>query len=376
MNITAYIQMRRTLTPTGVGKHINQMVTLLARSPGVRLEVLTAREETRDGRIRPDSPLSHLPVTSYPLSRRTTERLWRFLGWPAVDRWCAPGTDWVYCPAETRVPVRRARTVVTAHAVYWFQREYPEYDTPECRQARVRNRTVFGPAFKHADLVFSVSQYLGTKLTELFSVDPKKIVVVGNGVEEEFFAAGDAAPDAAPAAAEGLDRPYLLAVGGLTNVKGADFLLNLAAELERRRSNLQVVTAGKGEEVFERRAQTLSNVRKLGYVGVDRLPMLMRRAVAVVHLSKHEAFGIPVVEGMAAGVPVVGSNVAALPEVMGDAGVAVDPSDTPALAALVERLRDDAAYRATLISAGRERAAGFRWSACAARALSAMRSYR
>src|SRR5688500_13258016 len=125
MRITAYVQLRRTIAPTGVGKHIINMVRGLSQAQGSDMRVLTTHEDLdASGRIRGDSPLSDLPVLSHPLSRRWMERSWRFTGRPKADRWCG-GADWVYCPAETRVPLRRARTAVTVHCVHWFERDYP-----------------------------------------------------------------------------------------------------------------------------------------------------------------------------------------------------------------------------------------------------------
>ena len=84
-------------------------------------------------------------------------------------------------------------------------------------------------------------------------------------------------------------------------------------------------------------------------------------ASLLVWLSIYEGFGLPIVEAQAAGVPVVCSNVTSLPEVAGDAAVLVDPMDTAATTAAMERCLYDAPFRQDLIAKGRENVKRFSW---------------
>ncbi len=103
--------------------------------------------------------------------------------------------------------------------------------------------------------------------------------------------------------------------------------------------------------------------------GDDGLAAHYRAADAFVFPSTFEGFGWPPLEAMACGTPVVSSNAASLPEVVGDAGVQVDPHDDAALAEAVRRLLDDPAEHARLRAAGLERAKAFSWEACAKKTL-------
>jgi alpha-1,3-rhamnosyl/mannosyltransferase len=85
--------------------------------------------------------------------------------------------------------------------------------------------------------------------------------------------------------------------------------------------------------------------------------------------SLHEGFGLPALEAMACGTPVIASNRSSLPEVVGDAGLLVDPADAAAIAGAIGRLQDDAALNARLCTDGLARASGFTWDACAAATL-------
>jgi glycosyltransferase involved in cell wall biosynthesis len=95
------------------------------------------------------------------------------------------------------------------------------------------------------------------------------------------------------------------------------------------------------------------------FVGEDEKHARLREARALVHVSLHEGFGLPVLEAMGHGTPVVCSDRASLPELAGDAALYVDPTDVGAIAEALLRIDADEALRTTLARAGRERAAAF-----------------
>ena len=79
----------------------------------------------------------------------------------------------------------------------------------------------------------------------------------------------------------------------------------------------------------------------------------------------YEGFGLPVLEAMAAGVPVVTSNVSALPEVVGQAGVTVDPRSPAELARAIECILTDRGRAAALGASGQRRARQYTWERAA-----------
>jgi len=110
-------------------------------------------------------------------------------------------------------------------------------------------------------------------------------------------------------------------------------------------------------------------VRFLGSLDEDTLIPLYNAADVLVHPSLYEGFGLPPLEAMACGTPVVSSNRSSLPEVVGDAGILVEPTDSAAIADAMERVFADRALRERMVAAGRERAKLFPWRKTAERTL-------
>ena len=137
-----------------------------------------------------------------------------------------------------------------------------------------------------------------------------------------------------------------------------------------------VFAGGQGwgvRPVFERVASLglVESVVFLGHVPDRLLPALYTGAAVFVYPSLYEGFGLPPLEAMACGTPVVVSDTSSLPEVVGDAGVLVDPGDVAALADALASLLVDPARRAALSAAGRRRAATFTWERAARQTLAA-----
>ena len=98
-----------------------------------------------------------------------------------------------------------------------------------------------------------------------------------------------------------------------------------------------------------------------GYVDEDELPAWYNAADLFVYPSLYEGFGLPPLEAMACGCPVITSNTSSLPEVVGDAGIMVDPHDVDALADAMERVLTDESLREDMRRRGLERAKRFSW---------------
>jgi glycosyltransferase involved in cell wall biosynthesis len=366
MHIAAYVNpLTVSRVETGVSKHIRNMVLELSRRQDAGLTLLTPRREWTEAIAQyPDHPFRDLPTAILPGRRSWLEKSWSLINSPAADRWCRDA-DWVYCPMEAYVATKRARLAVTVHCMNWFEPGLPWY--PAMAAERMRWRMKLRRTFGRDDvLILAVSEFLKSRLVELFGIRPERIAVVGNGVEDVYYQVGaKTAPPTGPR--------YLLVVGGLTQRKGGNVTLQLANILRDRGSDLEIRVVGVSEPELAAAAREHANVKELGYRGIDTgLPELLRGATALLFLSRYDTFGIPAAEAMAAGTPPIVSRYAGLPEVVGQAGLVVDSEKPEAVAEQVLHLAKDESARAELIALGRQRSLDHTWAKCAGRVCQAL----
>ena len=205
-------------------------------------------------------------------------------------------------------------------------------------------------------------------LVEVCGADEERITVISHGVDEEFFEATPAQKEVAHTQYELPDR-YILFVGSMEPRKNLSGLLEAFASLpEKTQRTYPLVIVGatgwKNAPIQEAISKN-ANVRPIGYVSRELLPAVYEGCSLFVFPSHYEGFGMPVLEAMAAGAPVITSSVSALPEVIGDTGIAVDPENTSALAEAMGNVLDDPQTAALMGSAGRQRARRFTWERCA-----------
>lgn len=234
---------------------------------------------------------------------------------------------------------------------------------------RVYARTMIGRALRRARRTIAVSEATARELRETFGASARRVVTIPNGVDERFRV--DLAPAELALRLErlGLERGYLLFVGNPKPHKNLATLLAAHARLIARREDAPLlVVAGGTPEIATR-----PRVRALGRVADDDLPALYQGATALVVPSLWEGFGLQALEAMASGVAVVAAGRGALPEVVGEAGLLIDPDDVESLAAGVEKVLASADLRAELGRRGRRRAAAYSWEITAQRTLAVYR---
>jgi glycosyltransferase involved in cell wall biosynthesis len=170
---------------------------------------------------------------------------------------------------------------------------------------------------------------------------------------------------------------FILFVGTLEPRKNVANLIQAYAQLPPDRPPLMLI-GGKGwlyDEIYERiEALNLSDeIHFVGYVPLDDLPWWYNAAELFVYPSLYEGFGLPPLEAMACGTPVITSSSSSLPEVVGQAGVLVDPNDSQMLAEAMQHVLVDTDARTRMKAAGVERAKGFSWEQTARHTLGSYR---
>jgi glycosyltransferase involved in cell wall biosynthesis len=249
------------------------------------------------------------------------------------------------------------------------------------RMARFTGRQ----AVRRAKVLLTVSEFSLKEIARLYGVDPLRIAITGNGVNQARFhpPAADGSGDWNGAElVRGLGAEpgeYLLSVGRLEPRKNHLNLVRAYAQLSEPRPPLLIVGQRDSDDAAvhaEVAALGLGEeVRFLDRVSDAELPALVRHASVFVYPSFAEGFGMPVLEAMASGVAVVTSGTTALAEIADGAALAVDPDDPTAIAQAVERLRFDGALRRQLSARGLEVAARHRWDTSAKALLAAFKRH-
>ncbi|MDQ6664685.1 MAG: glycosyltransferase family 4 protein [Acidobacteriota bacterium] len=218
--------------------------------------------------------------------------------------------------------------------------------------------------------IISVSEFTKQRIVERFGIEASKVTVIPNGVDARFHPR-PADEIAAMRQSLGIGgAPYLLCVGSVEPRKNLQCLLKAwSRALAKIPEDVQLVVAGaKGARlVFSNIpvGKLPARVRLTGYVDDQQLPALYSGAMALVYPSLYEGFGLPPLEAMACGVPVITSNSTSLPEVVGDAGIQVDPTEAESIADAICRVTRDEPLRMAMRAKGLARAERYSWDAVA-----------
>jgi len=189
---------------------------------------------------------------------------------------------------------------------------------------------------------------------------------IPNGLDEAVLAGGHAGAPWEPGA-------DLLAVTSEERHKDNPLLIRALARLVASRPDRpwRLMVAGPGrygaERRLARRLGVASRVDWLGLLDATELDRRYRRALCLLHPSRREGFGLPVIEAMARGCPVIAARAGAVPEVVGEAGLLVESGRPELFVRGVLDLEGRPGLRGDLVRRGLERARAYRWSASAGR---------
>ncbi len=244
-------------------------------------------------------------------------------------------------------------------------------------QALTRDiRTYIG----RADCIIAISEQTKRDVVALLGVPAERVVVTLLAADERCRVIEDRALVERVVGRYGVGRPYILYTGTLEPRKNVPTLIRAFHALKQEMGipHRLLLAGRKGwlyDEVFAvvKRLGLTEEVIFTGYVPDDDLPHLYNGADLFVYPSLYEGFGLPPLEAMACGCPVVTSNTSSLPEVVGNAGLMVDPTRVDDLAEAMGRILGDASLASDLRAKGVSRAAHFSWQRCAAETMAVYR---
>lgn len=210
-------------------------------------------------------------------------------------------------------------------------------------------------AVKNADGIISISQSTKKDLVEMFGIPEEKIRVIY--LASSLSETGADEPTVKP--------PYLFYVSKRGGYKNFKILVDVFVKLKKNYPELRIVCSGGGSFT----PGELSYFEKYGIrdamVNIsadDRvLANLYKYAEALVYPSKYEGFGLPPLEAMTLSCPVIASSLSSIPEVVGDAGIYINPDDAEDIERKIEMLLNDKALRKELVQKGLIQKDKFSW---------------
>lgn len=323
-------------------------------------------------------------INRYTLYVTKREAVERYSGrWPHVSvRLTQPHTPLVRIPLTLVAELRR-RPVDLLHVQYTapplapcpivatiHDLSFEHLPQTFKRRSRMQLRLTVRRTARAAAHVIAPSDYSRRDIIKTYGIPAERASVTPLAAPAHFAPVTSESEIERVRDAYGIEGDYVLAVGSIQPRKNLVRLIAAYALLRRTRameSLPRLVLVGKrawlyGETLGAVRQYGLHNfVTFTGYVSAADLPALYTGALCFVYPSYFEGFGLPPLEAMQCGAPVITGDRTSLPEVVGDAGLMVDPFDEQALCAAIARVIDDDRLRAELRRKGLERARLFDW---------------
>jgi len=368
---------------TGMGRHLAELLWALdARAAWSECYVVLGPRLRGDQSAPPRQPFrristTHASMAPRPLPAAPAKLWWEQIGVVRAGRHA--GIDVLHTPYWANPLLTPWPTVVTVHDVI-------QYVLPEYRSGP-RSRLYFAlgvRGLRRATAIITVSECSRRDMVRMLGVPADQIRVIENAV------GGHLRPVRTPDALERVRRAYglpdrfVLYLGANDRRKNLDRLIRAYASLPRTvRDEYGLVIAGRqwpgDTPLHPDPARVVAElgltdrVALTGGVAEEDKAALLSAATVFAFPSLYEGFGLPVLEAMACGTPVLTSSTSSLPEVVGDAGVLVDPTDIGAIAAALADLLADAERRDDLATRALERAARYSWPAVAERTVAQYR---
>lgn len=259
-------------------------------------------------------------------------------------------------------PYSPCPTVVTVHDLSYVL--FPQFFS---LRDRLLLSTLVPISLRRAAKVVAVSQRTKEDLLECYHLPENQVAVTYEAASEAFQPVANDALLTEVKEKYGLHEPFILTIGNLQPRKNLIRLVKAYAGLRKEGFTQQLVVAG---QAYWRTSDIYRAVEEYGlehqviftgYVPDVDLPLLYNAADLFTFVSLYEGFGLPVLEAMACGTPVVSSWGGSLPEVVGDAGVLVDPLDVEGITQAMAEVLSQPQIASQLRAKGLKQAASFSW---------------
>jgi glycosyltransferase involved in cell wall biosynthesis len=246
------------------------------------------------------------------------------------------------------------------------------------RRSRTQLRLTVRHSVKRAARILTLSEHTRRDMIETYGTSPERITAIPLAAPSYFGRVREKRELQRVRHIYGIEGDYILCVSSIQPRKNLPRLVRAYESLRNKRGPgklPKLVLVGKCAWLYDETLRSIEEGRMkdsiilTGYVPQSDLPALYSGSICFVYPSYFEGFGLPPLEAMKCGTPVIAGNRTSLPEVVGDAGILVDPFDVDAIAAAIERLIDETDLRQQLSVKGVARSRLFDWNETARRTL-------
>ena len=235
---------------------------------------------------------------------------------------------------------------------------------------------------KRADIIITISEFSKMEIMKHLNYPEDRIHIVNDGVDHELYS-----PKRDKNILKRFNIPEnhktILYVGSETPRMNLDFLLKSLSRLKKTFPEFKLLKIGESQS-FGARKHFLNSIKEyglienvifVGYVAEEELPKWYNASDLLVYPCLYAGFGLPPLEAMACGTPVITSNTTSLPEVVGDAGIMVDPKDSKAMSKAMYEVLTNKTMVEEMVNNGLKRSKLFKWEDSAKNTLNVYKNF-
>jgi len=339
----------RFINDSGIGRYIKSIVPLLPKYLNERIKLLKNHGTHLNNNLRGDDFYYTNISSSYYTLFEQFEIPFKLKN----------DTSLLWTPHYNFPCLRKGTNVVTVHDLAHLALQ----DMLGSPLKNFYSRTMFKMLSKKVDKVICVSNFTRNELIKYTDINPDKIEVIYNGLEDYWFNIKKEIPPES--------SPFLLYVGNIKPHKNLKTLVKSFLHiLDKIPHNLILVGKKEGfitedGEINELVNEAPERIKFTGYISDKKLQQYYAYAEAMIFPSLYEGFGYPPLEAMACGTPVIVSDSASMPEICGDAAYYFDPHDIDELSFKIQNLLFDNELTRNFITKGYSQAKKYRIEECA-----------
>lgn len=222
-------------------------------------------------------------------------------------------------------------------------------------------RFILPKALKKADHIITISNATKADLINCLNIPEDKISTIYLGVNHDLFR---------PSKEKIYDFPYILHVGTEHPMKNLEVAFEAFCRIKKQAIFKDLRFVRVGSTLPKYRTRTTEQIQRLGlerevvfanYVPKEDLPKIYSQALFLIFPSLYEGFGLPALEAMSCGTAVLASSAGSLSEIVGDAGITINPHDVDGFANAMYELLTNDSLRKGMVNKGLARAKLFSW---------------